>query len=444
MFNLLSEKFSSIFSRLTGKGSLSEQNISEALDKVKDALLEADVPLNVVESFIDEVKQESVGQKVLKSLKPTEQFIKSVHDKLLVFLGGKQEDFSFKIPSIVMVMGLQGSGKTTSLSKFAAYINKKAKAKKKHRKILFASVDYQRPAALEQLKVLADQTGVDYYQSGKTDPVEASGDIVDHFKKHQYEFLFLDTAGRLHVDKNLLEQLKEINDRVRPDYKLLVLDSMTGQESLAVAKAFEQSVGFDRVMLTKMDSDTRGGAAFAFRYALKKPITFLGVGEKPEDLELFRPERVANRILGMGDIVSLVEKAEETIKKDEQERLSKSLMQGKMTLDDFAQQLDMMSKLGSLSNVTKYLPGAATQKLTPEMLEKGEQEMKNFKAILCSMTRKEKIFPELFDASRRKRIAKGAGVQVSDVNNLMRKFEQSQQFAKLFKKFGKFQKFFKR
>ena len=443
MFNLLSEKFSSVFSRLTGKAHLTDDNISESLEKVKDALLEADVPYDVVQKFVEEIKEESLGQKVLKSLKPADQFIKVVHGKLCEFLGGKKSiDFSFTIPSVVMMVGLQGSGKTTSVSKLAKYVLKQAEKRGKKRKILFASVDYQRPAALEQLKVLSEQIGVSYYQSENRNPVEAAEDIISYHRNNRFDILFLDTAGRLHIDEQLLKELAEIDKKIKPKYKFLVLDAMTGQESLQVAKAFENGVGFDNVMLSKMDSDTRGGAAFAFCYSLKKPITFIGVGEKPEDLELFHPERAANRILGMGDIVSLVEKAEEKINTEEQDKMAKAFIKGNFTLDDFAQQINMLGKMGSISKIAQYLPGAAAGKLSPEMVERGEVEMVKFKAVLSSMTPKERTFPKILNSSRKQRIAKGAGASVSDVNNLLQRFEQSKQFAKMFKKLGKFKNFF--
>jgi len=440
MFDFLSEKFSSIFSRLTGKGYLSEDNVQEAIEKVKDALLEADVPYKLVEEFTESIKQEVVGQKVIKSLKPSDQFIKVVNERLLYFLGASSgsESFSLQIPSTVMVMGLQGSGKTTTIAKLANYVKKQAEKRGKQRKILFASVDFYRPAAVDQLEVLAKRVGVSFYRAESTDPVQASREIQNYAKQNRFEIVFLDTAGRLHIDNDMLQEIQQIDAHVRPKHKVLVLDSMTGQESLNVAKAFDQTVPFNSAILTKMDSDTRGGAAFAFRYSLKKPISFVGVGEKIDDIELFRPKRVADRILGMGDILSLVEKAEEKIKKDEQESLYKAFVSGKMNLQDFANQIDMVGRLGSLTNIMKYIPGMSKAKVSPEALQKGEKEVKRFKAIISSMTPKERFYPKILDGSRKKRIARGAGVGVEDVNTLLQRFEQSQQYAKLFKKFGRF------
>ena len=439
MFDFLSQKFSSIFSKLTGKAKLTEENIEEALQKVQDALIGADVPYDIVQEFTQSVKTEVLGQKVTKALKPGEQFIKIVHERLLAFLGGDGgTTFSFQIPSVVMVMGLQGSGKTTTLGKLANYVQNQAKKRGKNRKILLGSVDFYRPAAVDQLEVLAKNVGVGFYRANSTDPVTAANEIINFAKNNRFEIVFLDTAGRLHVDSKMLQELQQIDTHVRPKYKILVLDSMTGQESLNVAKAFDQGVSFHSAILTKMDSDTRGGAAFAFRYSLKKPILFVGMGEKSDDLEQFRPNRVADRILGMGDILSLIERAEEKIKKDEQESLYRSLSSGKMNLQDFANQMEMVGRLGSLSKIMKYMPGASGLNVSPEMLQKGETEVKRFKAIISSMTPKERFHPRVIDGSRKKRIAIGAGVKVEDVNTLLQRFEQSQQYAKLFKKFGRF------
>jgi signal recognition particle subunit SRP54 len=439
MFSFLSEKLSSVFSRLSGQSTLTEQNIDQALQSVQEALLEADVPYEVVDSFLASVKSDVVGQKVLKSLKPSEQFIKVVHEKLIQFLGGQvktvEPEFSFQLPAVVMVMGLQGSGKTTFIAKLAHYAKEQAWSRGKDRSILVASVDFYRPAAVEQLEILAGKTAVSFFRATSSDPVKAAHEIVEQYKNNRYELLLLDTAGRLHVDTALLQELKAIEKIANPKYKFLVLDGMTGQESLAVAKSFDQAVGFGHAVMTKMDSQTRGGAAFAFRYALKKPIVFVGTGEKVTDLEAFRPERMASRILGMGDILSLIEKAEKNVQKDDQEKLANSMLNGTMTLQDFADQLSMVGKLGSLSSIAKYLPGAP--KISDEDMAKGELELKKFKAIIQSMTPKERYYPKVLTASRKERVAKGSGHTVADVNQLLSRFEQSQQFAKLFKQFGR-------
>jgi len=439
MFDFLSEKFSSIFSMMTGKTKLTENNLEEAINKVKDALLEADVPYSLIEKFVASIKGEVIGRSIIKTVKPDEQFIKIVHEKLLFFLGSQGEPaFSFQIPSTVMIVGLQGSGKTTTLGKLANYVQNQAKTRGKSRKILLASVDFNRPAAIDQLEIISKQIGVSFYRAKSQNVLKAAQEIVQYSRRNYFELLFLDTAGRLHVDNELLQELHQIDSHIEPKYKILVVDSMTGQESLRVAKAFDRGVSFQYAILTKMDSNTRAGAAFAFRYALKKPILFVGVGEKIEDLEVFYPDRAANRILGMGDILSLVEKTEEKIKKSEQEDLYKSLTSGKMNLQDFADQMSMVNRLGSLSSLMKYMPGMAHAKVSPEDIEKGEKELKKFKAIISSMTQKERFYPRILDVSRKKRVAAGAGVTVEDVAILLRRFEQSQQYVKLFKKFGRF------
>lgn len=439
MFDFLTSTFSSLVTKLTRQGTLTQANIQETVGQIKESLLEADVPYALIEEFIASIEKEVVGKKVLGSLKPAEQLIKVVHERLLHFLGGKEATaFAFQIPSVVMVMGLQGSGKTTTLAKLAYMVKKQAEQKNKTRRILFASVDFYRPAAIDQLEVLSKQVGVSFYRSPMEDPVKAARDIYAHFKNEHFELLFLDTAGRLHIDNTLMQELREIEAAISPRHTFLVLDAMTGQESLTVAKAFDQGVGFQQAILTKMDSDTRGGAAFAFRYAMKKPIVFVGVGEKPSDLEVFYPERMANRILGMGDMVSLAEKAAAAIKESDQVRLARAMEQGKMTLQDFADQLGMIGKLGSLSKLMAYMPGMGGQKMNPDTLEKGEREIVRFKAIMSSMTPKERMVPRILDASRKMRIAKGAGVNVADVNALLSRFEQMQQFAKMFKGGGRF------
>ena len=444
MFDFLSEKFSTIFSRITGQAHLNEHNINEALGKVEESLLEADVPYAVVKTFIEEIKQEAIGKKVLSSLKPGDQLIKIVHEKLKVFLGSQQAagDFSFQIPSVAMVMGLQGSGKTTSIAKLAHYTQKQAKKRGKTRRILVASVDFYRPAAIDQLEILARQVGVDFYRAQNTNPCRAAEEIHAYYKQQGYELLLLDTAGRLHVDSEMLEELRAIDAKLQPKYKILVLDAMTGQESLTVAQAFDQAIGFHWSVLSKMDSETRGGSAFAFRYVLKKPVLFTGVGEKIDDLEQFHPDRMAGRILGMGDVLSLLERAEERVNLEDQESLVKSISRGSMTLQDFADQISMVNKIGSLGSVVKYMPGVGGQ-LSPQAIEQGERQLKQFKAIISSMTMKERLNPRILNGERKKRIAGGAGVTLSDINILLERFEQSQQYVKLFKKMNKFGNFFK-
>ena len=436
MFDFLSKSFSSIFSSLTGQSKLTEKNIDESIQKIKDSLLEADVPYDLTHTFIAEIKQDVVGQKVVNSLRPSEQFVKVVYDRLLAFLGGEylQESFTFQIPSTIMMLGLQGSGKTTTAAKLALFIQNQAKKRGKSRKILCASVDFYRPAAIDQLEIVAQQAGADFYRAQAQNTLEAAQEIVNYAKQHNYELLIFDTAGRLHIDETMMTELDELQKIVKPKYKFLVIDAMIGQESLSVAKSFQDRIKFDYAILSKMDSDARAGVAFSFRYALKKPILFMGTGEKIDNLELFRPERIAKRMLGMGDILTLVENAEDKIKQSEQASLENSFRSGHITLEDFAKQLSMASRLGSLSSMIKYLPGMSNLNISSAQIEQSEKEMKKFRAIIGSMTKKEKLYPKILDDSRKKRIANGAGVSVHDISQLLQRFEQSQQFVKLLKK----------
>jgi len=441
MFDFLSQKFSGVLGWLKDRGRLTEDNVNQALQQVNDALLDADVPQEIVQQFLENIKSDVLGKKVQSSLNPGQQFIKVVHEQLLAFLGGANtmSTVTFQIPSVIMVMGLQGSGKTTTVGKLARWVVHQAETRGKKRRILLGSVDFYRPAAIDQLEILAKQVGVDFYRQTSTSVTQAAQEIYNYFKAHHYELLFLDTAGRLHIDDTMMQELGEINAKLAPKHKFLVLDAMTGQESLNVAKSFDRVVGFDAAILTKMDSDTRGGAAFAFRFALKKPIAFVGSGEKLDDLENFIPERMATRILGMGDILTLIEKAGENISNDEQEVMTKKLLHGNFTLKDFASQLSMIDKLGSLQKISSYLPGMGS--ISPDLMEKGQAEIKRFRAVIASMTPKEQSIPQILDASRKKRIASGAGVSVQDINQLLQRFEQSKQFVKMFKNKGKFRSF---
>ena len=443
MFDFLSQKFSGVLGWLKDRGRLTEENIDDALKQIREALLEADVPLDITNTFLDEVKQDIIGQKVDKALNPGQQMIKVVHEKVLDFLGGKNAlgQATFQIPSVIMVMGLQGSGKTTSIAKIANWTIEQAKKRNKKRRILLSSVDFYRPAAIDQLEILASKVDVTFYRPQSSDPTEAAQEIMNYFKQNRFEILFLDTAGRLHIDNSMMDELQTITKIANPRHKFLVLDAMTGQESLNVAKAFNDSIGFDAAVLTKMDSDTRGGSAFAFRYALKKPVAFVGSGEKIEDLENFVPERMTSRILGMGDLMTLIEKASENISEKQQENMNKKLLDGNFSLKDFLDQMGMMDKLGSLQKIARYLPGMGN--ISPEAMEKGQVEMKRFKAIISSMNKKEQTYPNILDGSRKKRIAKGSGVTVEDVNTLLQRFEQSKEFVKMFKKNGMMKRFFK-
>lgn len=435
MFEQIAEKFSSLFGRFSGNGTLEESKIAPLLLEVQNALLEADVPLAVAEQFIAELKQDLLGKKIPHGLKPAEYLMKMAHDRVAQFLGGAATGaFTFQIPSTVLVMGLQGAGKTTTLGKLARLIMAQAEKRGKTRRVLLASVDYYRPAAIEQLELLAQRVGCLFYRATSNNPVEAAREIVRYAEREHVEILLLDTAGRLHMDEQLLQELAAIDALVKPKYKLLVVDGMMGQESLKVAQAFHDRIGFTGGIVTKMDSNARAGVTFAFRYALQKPLLYMGTGEGLDDFEPFMPDRVAKRMLDMGDMATLVEKAEEKIKQSEHDRLKKSFNDGRMTLQDFADQLSMVNKMGSLSSLMKYLPGMGQFKIDADMMQKGEQEMKQFRAIIGSMTYKERVYPKVLDNSRKKRIASGSGVTVADVNVLLERFEQNQQFVKMFKK----------
>lgn len=438
MFDFLSQKFSSLFSSFEKTKKITEKEVTFVIEQVKEALLEADVPYDVVQAFTQSFADEAVGEKIMASRKPSEQLLKMVHDKIVSFLGSKTVSFDLSFPSIVMVMGLQGSGKTTTIGKFAYKVKKDAEKHKKQRKILVGSVDFYRPAAIDQLESLAKKVQVSFYRAQNTDPVAAAHEIAAYATNNAYDVLLLDTAGRLHVDTTMLQELKNIDRSISPTHKLLVLDAMTGQESLAVAQAFEQAVGFQAAVLTKMDSDTRGGAAFAFRYALKKPIAFIGEGEKMSDLASFHPDRAAERMLGMGDMTTLMELLDEKMTKEEQQKKEKSLSSGAFTLQDFADQMDMMNKLGSMSQVMKYMPGGMGFQMSPDVMQKGEVELKAFRAILSSMTQKERLNPHILTVSRKKLIAVGAGTDVKKIDALLKRFEEAKQYVKLFSKFGPF------
>jgi len=430
MFDFLSQKFTSLFSGLEGTKKLTEQNIEQALNTVQEALLEADVPYGVVQTFIAAVKTDVVGQKIIGSLKPAEQLMSVVQHRIINFLGGEDSASSFSSPSTVMVMGLQGSGKTTTIGKLAYKIKKDAEKNRITKKILVGSIDFYRPAAINQLEVLARQVEVAFYRAKSGDPVQAAQEIFSFGKSNNYDVILLDTAGRLHVDNTMLQELQEVDALLRPAYKIFVLDAMTGQESLSVAKVFDDIIGFHGAILTKMDSDTRGGSAFAFRFVLKKPIIFVGEGEKLTDLHLFHPDRAADRILGMGDIRTLMEQVEEKISAHEQEKVETSINEGTFSLQDFADQMEVISKLGSFSSLLKYMPGMSTR-LSPEMIQKGEGELVKLRAIIASMTVKERLNAKILNSSRIDRIAQGAGVSAADVTNLLKRFEEVKQYVKL-------------
>jgi signal recognition particle subunit SRP54 len=431
MFDFLAQKFSSLFSSLEDTKKITEKTIETTLATVELALLEADVPYNVVQTFIATIRMDLVGHKMIPHLSLAEQIMDIVEDRVVEFLGTDNGVCSFPNASIIMVMGLQGSGKTTTVGKLAHYIQKEAQKHNSSKSILVGSIDFYRPAAIDQLEVLAKNVGATFYRAQNSHPVMAAQEIIAFGKQNGYDIIMLDTAGRLHVDNTMLQELQDVDALIQPTHKILVLDSMTGQESLAVAQAFHDTVGFAGAILTKMDSDTRGGAAFAFRFVLKIPIMFVGEGEKMTDLMPFYPDRMAQRMLGMGDLQTFVEHVEERFTAAELDKMEQSSKRGEFSLQDFADQMAMMKKIGSLSQLLKYMPGMSGADVTPEMIERGEIDFKKMNAIITSMTPQERLNPSILTQPRLQRIAKGAGVGVEEVRMLLKRFEEVKQYAKL-------------
>lgn len=423
-FEGLTEKLQNAFKKLTGKGKLNEQNVKDAMREVRMALLEADVNYMVVKDFVKRVTEKCIGVEILSSLNAGQQVIKIVNDEMVALMGGTNAKltWSSSVPTIYMLCGLQGAGKTTMAAKLAAYLTKQGK------KPLLAACDIYRPAAIKQLQVVGEKVNVPVFEKGTQDPVKTSLEAIEYARYYGRDVLIIDTAGRLHIDEKLMEELQRIKAAVKPQEILLVVDAMTGQDAVNVAKSFDEKLTVDGVIVTKLDSDTRGGAALSVRAVTGKPIKFAGTGEKMGDLEPFHPERMASRILGMGDVLTLIEKATEAA---DQEALEK-LAAGKknitdMDLDDFLQQMRQMKKMGPLKNILGMLPGVGSKLKDVEI---DENALKKPEAIISSMTMKERRHPEILNASRRKRIAAGAGVTVQDVNQLMRQFEQSRQMMK--------------
>jgi signal recognition particle subunit SRP54 len=440
MFDKLTEKISDAFRFVAGKSTITEKNIDDAVEAIKMALLEADVNLRVVRRFINSTIEEAKGEKVLRSVDPGQQFIKIVHDKLVSFLGetakgpdGRSaQELKLKGPdtiSVVLLLGLQGSGKTTSSVKLALRL------KKEGRKPLLAACDLIRPAAVEQLTLLAAQTDVPVYkEEGAGDPVKVFRGALEWAKKNLNDTLIVDTTGRLQIDELMMEELSRLKDAAKPDELLLVADAMTGQSAVDIAKAFDEKIGLTGVVLTKFDSDTRGGAALSLKTITGKPLKFVGTGEKPEDFEPFHPDRAAGRILGMGDVVSLVEKAQEVIDEKEALALQKKMEKETLTLEDWLQQLRAVKKMGSLKSMLNMIPGMAGQ-ISEEDIDKAE--LKSQEAILSSMTRKERANHLIIGPSRRSRIARGSGTSVAEVARLLKKFEKMKSMMKKMTKMGK-------
>ncbi len=432
MFDTLSGKLQRVFKDLRGLGKISEENIASALRDVRMALLDADVNFKVARDFVESVKQKALGQEVLLSIQPGQQVIKVIHDELVTLLGSENAGLEVSgNPSTIMMVGLHGSGKTTSSAKLARLLVKQA------RQPLLVGADVYRPAAMDQLETLGKQLGIPVFvKKGETDVLKIAREAFDFAEKSNRNTIIFDTAGRLQIDEPLVQELVRLRDQVKPQEILLVLDAATGQEAVNVATHFNNALNVTGAILTKLDGDARGGAALSLKSVTGKPIKFVGVGEKPEDFEAFHPERMATRILGMGDVVTLVERAAEAVEFEDAKRLEEKMRKGLFTLEDFLEQMRHMKKLGPLESLVGMLPGGSDM-LKGADISKSEKEFRRMEGIICSMTPKERKTPQILNARRRQRIAKGSGTTVTEVNNLLNKFSQMQQ---MMKKMGKFQK----
>ena len=434
MFDTLNTKFEKIVQSIRGKAVISETDLEVTLREIRIALLEADVSLVVVKEFINSIKSNILGKEILKSVKPDQMIIKLVQDELVKILGSENKSLNLSSSQLTKILfcGLQGSGKTTSIAKLSYLLKKSSK-----KKILLASADIYRPAAQEQLKVLAEETGSDFFSHNLSSVSKIVNDSIDYAQKNLFDILILDTAGRQVVDKKLMSELIEIENKFKPDETLLVADALTGQDAANVAKSFSDAINITGSILTRIDGDSRGGAALSIKSITNSPIKFIGLGEKVENFEPFHPERIAQRILGMGDIVSLVEKAAENIDKEEMEDMAKKIAKGKFDLEDFANQLKQMGKMGGVSGLLSMMPGVSkAQKLMAENKISNSMIDKQI-AIISSMTKKERADPDIIKASRKIRISKGSGTKVQDVNRLLKQFLQSQKMMKRMKSMGK-------
>lgn len=427
MFENLSEKLESIFKKLKGRGVLNEESVNAALKEIRMALLEADVNFKVVKDFIDDIRTRAVGHEVLDSITPGQQVVKIVHEQLVDLMGGTSTNIKFgaRIPAPIMLVGLQGCGKTTTAVKLARLLSKE-------KKVYLVSADVYRPAAMEQLAVMARQINVNVFNAGSlSNPVEICVQAVEQAKKEGYEVIIIDTAGRLHVDDLLMEELIKIKAKVNPSEILYVADAMIGQDAVNVGSKFNELIGIDGVIMTKMDGDARGGAALSLQAVVGKPIKFVGIGEKVGALEVFHPERMASRILGMGDILSLVEKAQATFDEKETLQLEKKIRKNEFSLEDFRNQLNQIKKMGSLKDILGMIPGLGKVKNLKDM-QPDDKELVKITAIIDSMTPKERFNYQIIDGRRRKRIALGSGTSVQDVNRLLKNYADIKKMMKKF------------
>lgn len=428
LFSSLSDRLNHIFSKLTKHGRLTELEIKSAMREVRVALLEADVNIRVAKKFIADVSEKAVGQEILKSLNPTQQVIKIVNDELIALMGSKNAklETADRPPSVIMMCGLQGAGKTTLCGKLAVYL------KKQGRKPLLVACDIYRPAAITQLQVVGGKAGAEVFEKGTQNPVKTARQAVEYARSMGFDPVILDTAGRLHIDDTLMQELENIKKEVNPTDILLTVDAMTGQDAVNVAETFNNRLSITGVVLTKLDGDTRGGACLSIKAVTGKPIKFIGVGEKLSDLEPFYPDRMASRILGMGDVMSLIEKAQEAVTEEQAKKLEKKMRDSTFTLEDYLDQFESLKKMGGVSQVMSMMPGAGRMKISESDLD--EKKLERTKAIILSMTKKERERPEIINASRKKRIAAGSGTSVQEVNRLLKQFDQTKVMMKQMKK----------
>ena len=423
-FEGLSDKLGKVFSKLKNHGKLNEKDVKEAMREVKMALLEADVSFPVVKDFVAKVSERAVGSEVMNSLTPAQQVIDIVHDELIKLMGTDTAriDFPSKPPCVIMMCGLQGAGKTTHTAKLAKYL------KKQNRRPLLVACDIYRPAAIDQLKVVGASVDAHVFEMGQTNPVKIAKESIKYAKDNGFDVVILDTAGRLHIDEDLMKELKDIKAEVQPNEILLVVDSMTGQDAVNTAKEFNERLDFNGVVLTKLDGDTRGGAALSIRSVVNKPIKFVGTGEKLEAIDQFHPARMADRILGMGDIVSLVERAQEQYDEEEAKRLQKKIAKNQFDFNDFLSQIAQIKKMGNLKDLASMIPGVGK---AIKDIDIDDNAFKSIEAIIYSMTPAERSNPEILNGSRRTRIAKGSGTTIQEVNRLLKQFDQTRKMMKM-------------
>ncbi|MDD7517012.1 signal recognition particle protein [Ruminococcus flavefaciens] len=424
-FEGLSEKLNTVFKKLKSRGKLTESDVKEAMREVRLALLEADVSYKVVKDFVKSVTERAVGEEVLSSLTPAQQVIKIVNEELVALMGNSNSriNMASKPPTVIMMCGLQGSGKTTHAAKLAKLLKKEG-----HRPLL-AACDIYRPAAINQLQVVGGKADVKVFEMGQTDPVVIAKKALAYAKDYGHDILIIDTAGRLHIDEALMEELVNIKNETQPDEIMLVVDAMTGQDAVNVAKAFDDAVGITGVLMSKLDSDTRGGAALSVLSVTGKPIKFVGMGEKLDDFEQFHPERMASRILGMGDVLTLIEKAENVMSQKDAEKLTKKFKENKFDMDDLLDQMKQIKRMGSMKSILGMLPGVGDKIKEADI---DESQLGRIEAIITSMTKAERAKPSIINPSRKKRIAKGSGTKVEDVNRLLKQFDQMQSVMKKF------------